>query len=102
MGKLRKVKREARPIHPNTTLLSIDQAALVLGCARNTIQRMLDSRTLPAIVLRASGNKRLIRVSKKAIEDWISRQERRSSEDVGRMRKHGSRRPMKQETQGTR
>jgi excisionase family DNA binding protein len=69
--------REPKPIHPNTALLSISQAAVVLNCSENTFRRMVDAKTLPSIVLRSSGNKRLIRVSKRAIEDWLAKEERR-------------------------
>ena len=71
------LRRVPRPVHPNQILLSVDQAALFMGVSTTTLRRLLNSGSMPSIMLRSSRSKRLIRVSKNTIEAWIAREEKR-------------------------
>jgi excisionase family DNA binding protein len=77
MAKKKSKPRKARPIHPNTTLLSVEQAAVVLNLGATTVRRMLNEGQLPVVVPRSSSKKRLIRVSRRALDEFLEREEKR-------------------------
>jgi excisionase family DNA binding protein len=74
--KLRRVK----DLNPNQVLLAIPQAALVLGVGENTLRRMIDDKRIPGVLVRGGTQRRLIRVSRQAIQAFIAREEAKSRE----------------------
>jgi excisionase family DNA binding protein len=71
--------RKVRPAHPNAVLLSIQQAALVMGVSESTLRRAVDKGTLPSVMVRSENKNRLIRVSRQALQAFIDREEKRTS-----------------------
>jgi len=74
---MKRKKKKGDAIHPNTKLLSIPQGALVLGVSETSLRRMCAQRQLPSVTVRAGPERRMIRVSKQAIDEWISKHERK-------------------------
>lgn len=65
-------------------LLSVEAVAEKLDVSRQTIQRMIDSGALPAILVRSGRRKKLWRVRPEQLDDWFSQKERES----GKAAKH--------------
>jgi len=70
---LRKVKPTDVP-HPATKLLTVSEAAVVLNVSPGTVRRLSDSGALPSVVVRSSASKRLVRIPRVSIDEWIEKQ----------------------------
>ena len=68
-------------------LLSVDQVADVLGISRWTVAEMLQSGSLPGIVLKSGRRKKMWRVSEQALQKWIDQKEAETKKSVGGDRK---------------
>ena len=56
-------------------LLTPEEVAGKLGISRSSVCRLIMERQLPAICLRSGKRKRIFRIRKNALEDWIKKRE---------------------------
>jgi excisionase family DNA binding protein len=54
-------------------LLRVSEVADRLDCSRATADRLIADGSLPSVTLRSGRRKKLLRVSKKALDRWIER-----------------------------
>ena len=73
-------RRRLGPPHPDAKLLSPDQVATILGCGRDTVDRMIEDHVLDAIPLRSGKRKKLWGIPRKAVERLIVMEWKKSNE----------------------
>jgi excisionase family DNA binding protein len=63
-------------------LLTINQAAEILELSRWTVSEMIETGSLPAIVLKTGKRKKIWRISEQALQKWIETREQETRKMV--------------------
>ncbi|PYJ69608.1 MAG: hypothetical protein DME76_08445 [Verrucomicrobia bacterium] len=69
--------RRSGPADEGQLLLSPAQVAMLLGCSRSTVDRMVADGSLPHVLLRSGRRKKQYGIRRVTLQRWLEKQERK-------------------------